>query len=104
MRKAPCREDGWLTRQGFEIVAHRAHLAGPPLRRCCREVKVSTLDRGLRNPPVPPSRRRDRYHRSLGRSESRPLAIYVYKTSERLSWTRTSAPRFVWSDPRPRPL
>jgi hypothetical protein len=40
--KAPCREDGWLTKQGFEIVAHRAHVAGPPLRRCCREVKVST--------------------------------------------------------------
>lgn len=30
MRKAPCREDGWLTKQGFEIVAHRAHLAGRP--------------------------------------------------------------------------
>ena len=58
MRKAPFREDGWLTKQGFEIVAHRAHLAGPPLRRCCREVKVSTPDRGRRNPSVPPSRPR----------------------------------------------
>jgi hypothetical protein len=58
MRKAPCREDGWLTKQGFEIVTHRAHLAGPPLRRCCREVKVSTPDRGRRNPSVPPSTRR----------------------------------------------
>jgi hypothetical protein len=58
MRKAPCREDGWLTKQGFEIVAHRAHLAGPPLRRCCREVKVSTPDRGRRNPSAPPSRPR----------------------------------------------
>ena len=54
MRKAPCREDGWLTKQGFEIVPHRAHLAGLPLRRCCREVKVSTPDRSRRNPSMRP--------------------------------------------------
>ena len=76
MRKAPCREDGWLTKQGFEIVAHRAHLAGPPLRRCCREVKVSTPVTAVaelrRYRPRGLASRRDRYHRSLGRSESRP--------------------------------
>jgi hypothetical protein len=59
MPKAPCREDGWLTKQGFEIVAHRAHLAGPPLRRCCREVKVSTpVTAVAEGPSVPPSRPR----------------------------------------------
>jgi hypothetical protein len=76
MRKAPCREDGWLTKQGFEIVAHSAHVAGPPLRRCCREVKVSTPVTAVaevrRCRPRGLASRRDRYHRSLGRPESRP--------------------------------